>query len=537
MTAQDAGDTGAEVVAHAASTGVEVVARATGAGAGVVARAGGAGAEVVARAAWSLVAEPGDPVAGAVVGALGAEAALDWLRGAVGLAPPEALASLRRHLRAGAGARVSGRVRAEDPPAPGAGGHASRRGRADGLLTAGAGAGVRASGPVRTEDVLASGGGRAAGLTGAPFTLGPAGAPPPLGASADDLPGALRALARALPRWAPRVAGLDPRASLDALAEVGGTVLVPGDRRWPARLADLGPAAPLCLWVRGEADLARLTAASVAVVGARAATAYGERVAAELASGVAERGVTVLSGGAFGIDAAAHRGALAVDGPTVALLAGGVDRLTPVGNRSVLEAVLSQGGAVVAESPPGVPPSRARFLLRNRLIAAATTATVVVEAAWRSGALSTAARAVELLRPVGAVPGPVSSPASAGCHRLLREGATCVTDAAEVLELLPGSQATPEPAHRGPAGPAQGAARDRADHPPLRPERSDGIRARVVDALGVGRAASTEVVARRSGLAVHEVAAELGLLELVGRATRDARGWRGVPPLGDHGAT
>jgi DNA processing protein len=238
----------------------------------------------------------------------------------------------------------------------------------------------------------------------------------------------LRVLARALSRWAPRLADLDPRPALDALGEHAGVLLVPGSPAWPRRLDDLGPAAPLCLWVRGRPDLAALAARSVAVVGARAATSYGERVAGDLGVGLAEQGVTVVSGGAFGVDVAAHRGALAAGGRTVALLAGGIDRPTPAGNLAVLERIVDDGGALVAESPPGTPPSRARFLQRNRVIAALTGATVVVEAAWRSGALSTAARAAELLRPVGAVPGPITSTASVGCHRLLRDGAAvCVT--------------------------------------------------------------------------------------------------------------
>ena len=173
---------------------------------------------------------------------------------------------------------------------------------------------------------------------------------------------------------------------------------------------------------------------AIAIVGSRSSTAYGEHVAATLSAGVADAGWTVVSGGAYGIDARVHRAALAADGATVAVMAGGVDRLYPLGNADLLARVL-ETGAIVAEQPPGFPPHRSRFLTRNRIIAAAA-ATVVVEAAHRSGALSTAHHAAELGRPVGAVPGPVTSASSAGCHRLIRNGAVCVTSPDDVLEMV-----------------------------------------------------------------------------------------------------
>ncbi len=328
-------------------------------------------------------------------------------------------------------------------------------------------------------------------------------------------------LGRALPRWAPRFAGLEPRHTLEALAAVEGAVLVPGRPGWPERLEDLGHAAPVLLWVRGEHDLRTLVHRSVAVVGARAATAYGQHVAVGLGRGLASGEVTVVSGGAFGIDAAAHRGAVLAAGPTVAFLAGGVDRPSPAGNLDLLDRVRCEGGALVAESPPGTPPTRSRFLLRNRLIAAVTGATVVVEAAWRSGALSTAARAAELLRPVGAVPGPVTSMASAGCHRLLRDGgAVCVTDASEVAELLggatvPGGGADGE-VLPGTVGPGTADPTDRAD----------SAESRVLDALHRSRVGSALDIARRAGLGEREASAALGLLELSGAAEHVPGGWR-----------
>ncbi|WP_448629717.1 DNA-processing protein DprA [Cellulomonas soli] len=268
------------------------------------------------------------------------------------------------------------------------------------------------------------------------------------------------AVGRALERWAPRLArvsGAELLGTIDLAARAGAQVVVPGDPLWPRGLDALGPAAPLCLWVRGQVPALRR---SVALVGARASTSYGERVAFDLADGIARLDGCVVSGGAYGIDASAHRGALSAGGPTVVVLAGGVDRSYPAGNARLVERTVVDGGAVLAEVPPGAAPTKSRFLQRNRLIAAMTSATVVVEAAWRSGALSTAHHAARLLRPVGAVPGPVTSVASAGVHRLLREGvAVCVTDAAEVMELagVAGVDLAPTPDDAD--GPGSGATR------------------------------------------------------------------------------
>ncbi|MBO1751553.1 DNA-processing protein DprA [Actinotalea sp. BY-33] len=323
-------------------------------------------------------------------------------------------------------------------------------------------------------------------------------------------PASRRRLGVAVGRWAPRLATVDPARELRRVDALGGAVLIPEGPGWPGRVGDLGPSGPMCLWVRGRTDLDALTAPSVALVGARASTAYGDHVAGELAAGLSTAGWTILSGGAYGIDAMAHRGALATGGPTVAVLAGGVDRLYPAGNARLL-AALVEHGAVVSEVPPGSVPSRSRFLQRNRVIAALGGATVVVEAAWRSGALSTAGHAAELLRPVGAVPGPVTSAASAGCHRLLREGrAVCVTDAAEVIELV-------GPAAAGPAVRTHEA------------REVDGLTAEgrlVLDALPLRRGGELAHLARAAGLAEHEVLAEVGHLELAGLAERDGPGWR-----------
>lgn len=325
-----------------------------------------------------------------------------------------------------------------------------------------------------------------------------------------------RRLRAALDRWTVRLPGLDLRRELRVLTRLGGTLLVPGDARWPAALADLGPAAPHCLWVRGRADLDRVVRGAVALVGARASTEYGNHVTSRIASGLAEAGVAVISGGAYGIDAAAHRGALAAEGVTVAFLAGGIDRPYPPGNARLLDHLLDRGGTLVSEVPPGSVPSRSRFLQRNRLIAAAAAATVVTEAAWRSGALNTAGHAAELLRPVGAVPGPVTSAASAGCHRLLREGrAVCVTDWAEVRELV---------------GPLEPAPEQTA--PPAPQDGLDPAGRLTLDALPVRRTAGVDSIARAAGLSVPETLAALGTLELRGLARRDGDAWRlGSPPV------
>ncbi len=322
---------------------------------------------------------------------------------------------------------------------------------------------------------------------------------------------ATQALAAGVARWSPRLDGLDPRRELSVLARTGGTLLLPGDERWPCGLDALGAAAPFALWVRGDADLADACRRSVALVGARASTSYGEHVTAQISSGLADRGFTIVSGGAYGIDAVAHRGALLAGGRTVAVMAGGVDRFYPQGNHELLRRV-AESGAVVSEVPPGSAPMKQRFLSRNRLIAAMAGATVVIEAAWRSGALSTVRHAAAMLRPVGAVPGPVTSMASGGCHQLLRDGiATCVTDAAEVAELAgqSGTDAAQDPVGaRGPADDLDGASRA------------------VLDALPARASADLSSLVRVAGRSLPEVLGALGVLELRGLAQPDGSRWR-----------
>jgi len=224
---------------------------------------------------------------------------------------------------------------------------------------------------------------------------------------------------------------------------VGARFLIPGDEQWPTSVEDLAwsdpvggfGGEPLGLWVAGPVDLSSL-GASVAMIGSRASTAYGEHVAADWAVGIAEKGHPIISGGAYGIDACAHRGAMAAGGTTVAVMAGGLAQFYPPGNSSLLENVRKTGG-VVSEYPPDHPPSRSRFLVRNRLIAALAAETLIVEGAVRSGAQNTVNWALSLGRPVLAVPGPVTSAMSATPHRLIRSGeAILVTCPDDVLAVV-----------------------------------------------------------------------------------------------------
>ncbi|WOF21576.1 DNA-processing protein DprA [Microbacterium betulae] len=362
---------------------------------------------LTARAAWTVLAEPGDGVAGALVAAFGAQDALRMVE--------------------------------------------------EGL---------------RPDDV------RAAGLPG-------------------------RSLAPAQARWRPRLDGRLLGKALGDATRAGLSLLTPDDPAWPSQLDDLGAHAPTALWVRGDGSALARLARSVAIVGARAATPYGEHVAAELAAELADRGVAVVSGAAYGIDGAAHRAVLGSGGLTVAMVAGGANVVYPAGHARLL-AELSRSGAVASETAPGATPTKWRFLQRNRLIAALSAATVVVEAGARSGTLNTAGHAAALGRPLGAVPGPVTSATSAGCHRLLREyDAQCVTGTADVLELI-GEASADAPAPVG--GPS-----------------AEETRAR--DALSSRTPRTLDEISRRSGMAAGDVQAALGLLELSGSVRRVADGW------------
>ncbi|QHC59083.1 DNA-processing protein DprA [Rathayibacter sp. VKM Ac-2760] len=404
--------------------------------------------EALARAAWSSLAEPGDAVAGTLIERFGAGGALAQV----------------------VGSASAGDVLAE---ASGAGSYRLSGGPSD--------AARGSSGPV---DVPSD-----------PASEEEEDSDPHLGA---------RVLAAGLARWRPRVDRALLARRLEIAQRLDAQLLVPDSDGWPPSLADLGPHSPFLLWSRGD-PLALITPHRLAVVGARAATGYGEHVAADLAAGTAERGVLVVSGAAFGIDAVAHKAALGAGGRTVAFLAGGSDRLYPTAHTDLLHRIIATPGcSVVTEVPPGTTPTRWRFLQRNRLIAASTAATVVVEAGARSGSLNTAGHAAALGRPLGSVPGPVTSASSAGCHRLLREyAATCVTSATEVVELLGMSDvlATAPDARR--------------------------VAARVLDVLRGEGAHETEVLAQRSGMSIPETLDMLGTCLANGFVDREADGrWR-----------
>jgi DNA processing protein len=306
-----------------------------------------------------------------------------------------------------------------------------------------------------------------------------------------------------------------------AVAEgLGARLVIPEDDEWPAwPLLSLsiasgrgvrGAAPPLGLWVRGELRLDEAVDGAVAIVGARAATGYGEHTAAEFGYGLATRDVPVYSGAAYGIDGAAHRGALASEGFTAAVLGCGLDAGYPAGHVSLLNRIADRG-LVISEYPPGTPPGRHRFLVRNRLIAALTEGTVVVEAGVRSGARNTAGTAGTLGKVVMAVPGPVSSAMSMGCHELIREAhATLVTSVEDVVETVG----------------RLGAERPTTVHPRRRTDDLGPQALRVHEALGPRSGKSAERLAAESGVPLSRVRAVLPELELEGLVERSDTGWR-----------
>ncbi|MEN4479377.1 DNA-processing protein DprA [Mycolicibacterium cosmeticum] len=317
-----------------------------------------------------------------------------------------------------------------------------------------------------------------------------------------------------------------PRRELDCMADDlelldrrGGRLITPDDDEWPhLAFAAFGNETvrrkqdghiPMVLWAVGPARMDDVADRAAAIVGTRAATAYGEHVAASLAEGLAEQDVAVVSGGAYGIDGAAHRATLAADGCTVAVLAGGIDVPYPSGHSALLHRI-SQSGLVVTEYPPGVRPARFRFLARNRLVAALGRATVVVEAGLRSGAANTAGWAAAMGRVVCAVPGPVTSSASAGCHVLLRGGATLVDRAAELVEIV-------------------GRAGEFADipvHPAAKLDALSRPERVVYEALPARGYRSVEQIAVDAALAPESVLGPLALLESSGLVERRDGRWR-----------
>jgi DNA processing protein len=306
-----------------------------------------------------------------------------------------------------------------------------------------------------------------------------------------------------------------------AAEKAGARLVVPEDEDWPAwQLLCLSAAtdrglrwagSSLGWWSRGTAPVADVFDRAASVVGARAATGYGEHVAAEIGYGLADAGMTVVSGAAYGIDGAAHRGALSADGVTAAVLGCGIDVSYPAGHTTLLDRI-AERGVVLSEYPPGTPPARHRFLVRNRLIAALSTATVVVEAGARSGARNTATTAAALGKVVLAVPGPITSAMSAGCHDLIHTGAAMIAPSvASILEAV------------GPVGENL--------NPGKEPTRrtTDGLgdqALRVHEALSRKQGRSAEEVAIHSGVPLDRTRALLPELELTGLAERCETGWQ-----------
>jgi DNA processing protein len=316
---------------------------------------------------------------------------------------------------------------------------------------------------------------------------------------------------RVLNRMRSRLADLPSPARLDLWEEGGYRLVCPHEPEWPTQLDDLGDARPVALWLRGAADLRFLCLRSAAVVGSRAATAYGSVVATEFAADLAGRAITVISGGAYGIDACAHRGALAGGGATVAVLASGLGFGYPKGHADLFAAI-GRTGIMVSENPPDVAPTRPGFLIRNRLIAALSRGTVIVEAALRSGALNTARHARDQNRPLMAVPGPVTSVASAGCHLAIRDwGAVCVTGVQDVLACLSLGAGDLVPPPRGPVVPR---------------DELDPVSLSVLEAVPARGGRGPARIAVSAGVDFDTVLRCLGELAAGGFVERGDRGWR-----------
>lgn len=307
---------------------------------------------------------------------------------------------------------------------------------------------------------------------------------------------------------------------LDILDRRGGRLITPDDDEWPylSFVAFANKAVrerpsgypPMVLWALGPARLDDIAERAAAIVGTRACTSYGEHVAAEITAGLVERDAAVVSGGAYGIDGAAHRAALASDGVTMAVLAGGIDVPYPSGHSALLHRVATSG-LLLSEYPPGERPTRYRFLTRNRLAAALSGATVVVEAGLRSGAANTAAWADAMGRRVCAVPGPVTSAASAGCHVLLRNGRTALVDRAEqVVELIG----------------RIGELADEPDHPVTPLDDLTPEQLQVYEALPARGFRSLEQISVGAALPPERVLGPLALLEISGLVEKQDGQWR-----------
>ncbi len=321
------------------------------------------------------------------------------------------------------------------------------------------------------------------------------------------------------PPVAARAAEADLGQTLARAEACGARFVIPGDDEWPESLTALRfcdsvqrrGGVPFGLWLRGPSHLRKLLERSASLVGSRACSDYGSGVATDMAADLAEAGVAVVSGGAYGIDVAAHRGALAASGPTICVLANGVDVTYPRGNAAILDR-LAEDGLLVSELPPGTTPSRMRFLSRNRLIAALSLGTVVVEAALRSGARNTASWALGCHRPVMAVPGPIHSALSEAPHLLIRNGqAMLVTSADDVLEMISPAGQNTSPTRSGAARPT---------------DSFDTVRLAVYEAIPARRCISAGEIALVAGVSMPTCLAQLAELERADLIEGGAEGWR-----------
>jgi DNA processing protein len=304
-------------------------------------------------------------------------------------------------------------------------------------------------------------------------------------------------------RWSSRMNLESVVGACEAMSARGGWFVTKASEFWPHAFGDLGNHSPRGLWGLGDpSSLSALTDA-VSFVGSRMSSIYGEHACEELVVPMVERGYSIVSGGAYGIDAAAHKAALAASGATFAMMAGGLDRPYPNGNIDLFKAIMS-GGALLTEMPPGSAPTKWRFLQRNRLIAALGKVTVVVEANPRSGAVSTANRARELGRPIGAVPGPFDSAGSDGCHQLIRSGqADLISCTSDILEMIRGQSIGGADSEAG----------------------LGALETRVHDVIGF-QGADFESICAQAGLTKSEAEIGLASLSLLGMIKKDADVWR-----------
>lgn len=307
-------------------------------------------------------------------------------------------------------------------------------------------------------------------------------------------------------RWTARLNLGELSNALDAAIRVNSKLLTPESDYWPANLDHLQFSTPHCLWVRGVDLEPFAVQPAISIVGSRVSSSYGEWVASEIVTDCSVRGLAIVSGGAYGIDAIAHRSSLAQGQYTVAFMAGGIDRLYPSGNAELLERI-AKNGAIVAEQAPGASPTKWRFLQRNRLIAALGAATVVVEAGARSGALNTVTHAQELGRPVGAVPGAITAQGSAGCNRLIAQAAAeVICKVSDAANLVFGEAGWFQPELYG----------------------LGALETRALDAMS-DRAQADMRIASRAGLTHKEVAIALGQLSLLGFVEQRDKGWVKLP--------